>query len=301
MFFRAKTEGKLHTEGLGHRLSLQPEKDVATMSSREISITITTHDGQLFWKDFKSAINDNINALKAVGRTLAGSQEQFNNWRVCSISMKSPVNVLLRYEPETDAEPPADWIQKFLDGMTELEKGISQPSGFSEDALGHVAKLINLRDRLESIEYSAPESERVKVSVKAATHAVEVHDALKKKRPQYYYSYGSIRGELGQITIHGATSEFAIYDQLTDRKIPCKFSPSHDAEVIARLLTMRIAVYGRIKYDRLDHPVSIDVETWKQLKSPGELASLHDIRNAMRPLPEGVSSEDFVRSLRDGS
>jgi hypothetical protein len=131
------------------------------------------------------------------------------------------------------------------------------------------------------------------VSVSAALHAT-----IKKSRPSNYYAVGELRGVLGQITVHRNKHEFAIYDPLTDRPIICVFDD--EPRKIADLITRRVAVSGRIEYDRhTDDPVKVTVESWQAIRPEDELASLEDIRNAMQSLPAGQTSEGYVRNQRD--
>jgi hypothetical protein len=267
--------------------------------SREITLIIKTRECQLLWTDFREAIQENILALGDVGAGLADRDKLTGSWRIDSLSMQSPATVHLRYETDEEQEIPEDWMETYVNGMAILEGSEEQPRDFPETALRHIAKLTRLSDRVESIEYLIPGEEKVVTSLKAPAHASVVREDIRSKRPAHYYSYGELRGVLGQITIHESTSEFAIYDPATKQRIHCKFSPEHASEV-AELLTKRVAVFGRIAYNRKDRPTSVDVESWKPLKEQDELASLEAIRRAMKPLPDGMSSEDYVRGQRDG-
>lgn len=257
----------------------------------KITVTINTRNGSLLWSDFNSAIQNNILAASDVGANLTYKMKLSSTWRVENISMNSPVLVDLE-APEIDGLPD-DWTQTFVDGMQSLERSEEIPPGFSKTTINHIAKLVNLKN-IESIEYKVPGRPAVITTLKAAAHAF----AIKDKMPLYYYSNGELKGELGQITVHGTKTEFAIYDQLTDRRIPCKFS-AEEIDEITELLTKMIVVSGRIKYDNSDRPLFVDVESWYEMKKQEELASLDEIRESMEPLPDGMSSEEFIRSLRD--
>jgi hypothetical protein len=263
----------------------------------QIEMIIKPREGRLLWSDFRQAVQENIYALGEIGADLSNQEKLSGNWRIHHISMQSPLQVLLVHEAGNGQAPPANWLETFADGMTILEQDVEQPPHFSSTALDHIAKLINLRDRIESIEYKVGRKDVI-ISPRAAANAAIVHEKLKSKRPAHYYSFGELRGELGQITVHGSTSEFAIYDALTDRRIRCKFSPEHAVEV-GGLITKRIKVYGRVEYDRSDRPTAVEVVSWEKLKDQNELASLEKIKSAMKPLPEGMNPEDYIRSQRD--
>jgi hypothetical protein len=271
-----------------------PIWDVKQMSD-EITIVIHARNGRLLWSDFLKVIQKNVTAIRLVGDRLSESGRLEGNWRIEHIAMQSPVAVKVRYEIEGDQQAPIQWMETYAEGVKRLEGSDQQPPDFPDAAIDNFAYLAELHDRVEKIEYLLPKSQEVVALPKAAAHAVAIQ---KTRRPPHYKSYGELQGELGQITVHGGTSEFIIWDRLTQHRIHCRFSREHAAEV-GELITKQIRVFGLISYDRKDIPVAVEVDSWKRAKGEDELATLEEIRNSMMPLPEGMSSEDFVRGLRD--
>lgn len=265
----------------------------------EITIIIDTPGGRLLWADLAKAIHQSTHALLAVGRTLADQDQLEGSWRVERLSMNSPVEASLAFEPtETSIEfIPEHWFSKFQEGLRQLEHREVQPDGFSENAIRAISNLSSLRDRVDGIAYVV-DGTTVRTTAAAAAHAAVVDNRLKKSVAKHYDVEGEIRGVLGQITVHGSTREFVIYDDLTDERIACHFV-TEDVSQVSAAITRRVSASGSIRYDRHHHPQSMKVEAWTLLPEPSELASLDRIRAAMRPLPEGTSSEEYVGGLRD--
>lgn len=260
----------------------------------EITLIIEAQGGHLLWADFDTAVRESIGAIKAVGASLADQERLAGSWRIERLSMDSPASVALAYESDTPA-PPRDWLPTFTRGMRQLEQGEERPSGFPVEAIDHLARLAGMGDRVRSIRYQIAGEEPVSVSMQAAEHAT----AIKNAQSRTYSSFGELRGELGQITVHGNTHEFAIWDPLTDHRIPCTFSANEPTEV-AKDITRRVVVYGKITYNKkTNDPVRVDVESYDVLRTDDELSPLSEIGGAMRSLPEGQSSEDYIREQRD--
>jgi len=264
----------------------------------EITIVIHAHEGRLLWSDLKKTIEENIHALNGVGKVLADTDSLAGSWRVADLSMNSPVQAVLAFDPATGVEPPTDWISTFVKGMQQLEASEVQPEGFSDEAMASLANLVPLRKRIDAVEYRA-NGDSVRSSGVATARAAAIHAKNKAARPMHYYATGELRGLLGQITAHGSTREFVIYDELDDHQIACHFAEDQ-LHNVAEAIAMRVAVCGPITYDRRNRPIRVDIEEWSVLRPDSELATLSEVRGAMRPLPEGMSSEDYVRSLRDG-
>jgi hypothetical protein len=262
----------------------------------EITLIIQTHESDLLWNDFRMVINQTIRAMSDVGANLASRDRLAGTWHIEKLSMDSPTTVTLRHEIEEDEVQPLDWMKTYVSGIEQLEQGEERPPAFSESALKHVSRLRDVKGRVDSIKYIT-NGQQVISSLKTAAHASVVYKDI--QRPDHYYSYGELRGRLGQITIYGAKTEFGIFDPLTRQLVHCHFSIEQEDRVKA-LLTKQVAVLGKIKYDRNDRPKEISVESFESLKDVDELASFDEIHEVMSPLPEGMSPEEYIEEQRDG-
>lgn len=265
--------------------------------SNEITIVVHAHEGRLLWADLRRAIEENIHALNGVGRALSDSDTLPGSWRVEKLSMNSPVEAVLAFDAPPDTELPDQWIPTFVAGMQLLEEREVQPEGFSDEVMANLANLVPLRKRIDSIEYRS-NGDAAKTSAVATGRAAAIHAKNKAARPKYYYATGELRGQLGQITAHGRTHEFVIYDELDDHEISCHFAKDELRDV-AKAIERRVAVFGKITYDRRDRPIRMEIKSWGILRDDSELASLDEMNQALAPLPQGMSSEDYVRSLRE--
>ncbi len=111
---------------------------------------------------------------------------------------------------------------------------------------------------------------------------------------------GSIEGMLEQINIHEGANTFHIYPEVGPRKVTCHFlSKLYDDAVSA--VGKRVEVSGKLRYRLGAHyPHQIAVTQIEAFPPESDLPDWEDLRGRAPDALGGLSSEAFVRELRNG-
>lgn len=110
---------------------------------------------------------------------------------------------------------------------------------------------------------------------------------------------GSIEGMLEQINIHHGANTFHIYPSVGPKKVTCHFPPKlYDDAVSA--VGRRVEVSGSLRYRaNAKFPHQVGVTSIEAFPVEDDLPMWDDIRGRAPDATGGLSSEDFVRELRD--
>lgn len=110
---------------------------------------------------------------------------------------------------------------------------------------------------------------------------------------------GEVEGRLESMNIRGDRSVFHIYPAVGPDKVEC-FFPADKLEDARNALTHRIRVRGELTYPaQSGFPRSVKVGSIERLPDDDALPSLMSLRGIAPDLTGGLSSEEFVRGLRN--
>jgi hypothetical protein len=111
---------------------------------------------------------------------------------------------------------------------------------------------------------------------------------------------GSVEGMLEQINIHLGANTFHVYPDIGPKKVTCRF-PARLAEDAISAVGRRVEVYGTLRY-RAGAPFAhqIAVTGLEAFPPEHELPDWEDIRGRAPDATGALSSEAFIRELRDG-
>ena len=110
---------------------------------------------------------------------------------------------------------------------------------------------------------------------------------------------GFVRGALEYINIHGGQKVFRIYPQVGPNKVTCHF-PDELKDMAISAVGRFVEVHGIMRYKSVStFPHQIDVKKLEVLPNEDELPSIFDLRGIAPDLTGSLTSEEFVRSLRD--
>jgi hypothetical protein len=110
---------------------------------------------------------------------------------------------------------------------------------------------------------------------------------------------GSLEGDLDQINVHQGANTFHIYPLIGPNRVTCHFPTKLFDDAVAAV-GRRIEVCGTLKYrSRAPFPHQIDVTGIEVLPADNELPDWEDLRGRAPDATGELSSEAFVRELRD--
>ena len=222
-------------------------------------------------------------------------------WTVTDMNIGSPAEVVFSQvlkpgttELTADFEDPL--VSFLFDGIEHLHQNSTIPRHFNENILKAirsigltVAEEEDEKAEVRCIGSNGHSDSSIEITRVVAKHADEI---LSQSR----WSYGSVRGRLESVTVHGRNS-FRIYDSITGKGVPCYFKEDL-FEKVRKSLARRVLAYGRKKQDLFGNIHSLsDITEIRPLETTIEMPNLDE-------LPKwdlgGKSSEDYVRELWHG-
>ncbi|MEY2492864.1 MAG: hypothetical protein QOH24_1815, partial [Verrucomicrobiota bacterium] len=138
----------------------------------------------------------------------------------------------------------------------------------SDRAISAVRDLALIRDPQGEYVSSITVSSNGTASSVTNHAAAAVQDLIGVERAEI----GSITGQLLSITDRGGFY-FAIWDSLTDERVRCDVSEEL-LDTVMKSFRKRVAVYGKIHYDRKERPRRVTVEDIHVFKAEHELPSV---------------------------
>ena len=200
----------------------------------------------------------------------AGSriQKGFPKVDFCDQAINEVFSTIQHIEKDT-LHAPTDY------DLLEDIKNLVAPVGISLGSLG-----------LSSDGYDVQLSEKFKAKVDLTMAPEETH-------------LGFIRGALEYINIHRAQKVFRIYPEVGPNKVTCYF-PEDLREVAIDAVGQFVQVHGIIHYKSIArYPHQINVKKMDILPREEDLPSIFDLKGIAPDLTGGLSSEEFVQSLKD--
>ena len=183
-------------------------------------------------------------------------------------------------------------IHAYLQGMREIENQPGIPPYFSEQTLKAARALVSLLGNgISKLVFSSPNE----TSVSPTLHAAANIDAIIERGAGGAYEFIAIEGKLETVSTHN-TDHFFIWEILTNNRVQCRATPEQ-LEQAKNALRKRVQVYGRARYVR-GKPTNMEVESIRILRDTHELPQPRDLGKV--DITGGMSSEDYVRGIRDG-
>ena len=233
-------------------------------------VTLKIEGRKITAEKFRRAIESFFDLITSVGRNITREDDSLT-W----IITVEPGSAKIHARPE--AKSGNQYFESrattaVVTGVRSLESGTSRfPASFGDRAITAVRELGLIRD---------PEGEFISAvtvssngeSAPISNHAIEtVRDLIGVERTEI----GSIIGQLLSITDRGGFY-FAIWDSLTDERVRCDVSGKM-LETVMDAFRKRVAVYGKIHYDRKERPKRITVEEIHVFKPEHELPSVDSV------------------------
>ncbi|MEE9443510.1 MAG: hypothetical protein V3V99_12670 [candidate division Zixibacteria bacterium] len=265
------------------------------MSENKLKFTIRSrkNDGdRLRLDDFAEELSHIYKILVRMDKLVSRKRQPTMFFQITNLEYSSPATVEVAAIPE---EPSIDYTKavgvKFIKGIGDIQRG-EIPEDFDDSLVNDFRKLgSSINKEVASIDV-AFDNERVNIS----RHLDEfIGDVLGGD----YFAEGSITGMLEQINIHGGKNEFRVYPVAGPVSIKCKFSDDVKGDAV-KSLDRHITIYGRLGYrPRAKFPHCAEVNRIEIHPPDNKLPSFADLRGVAPDATGDLSSEDFIRRLRD--
>ena len=255
------------------------------------------------------SLGDFIFQLDAFKKILSSTESMVSGksalikWKVADLRHSSPAQVALRPshdQPEEHTEIIDKTVESVLHNLKTLPgenppkmtpEALKAYQTFGEKVEKGILKVKVGNNRDEDIAY-----ENYATVVEVSTGINRAIDTLLSPEVK---AIGVVEGRLEYMDIHGNRNLFCIYPAIGPDKIICSF-PSDKIEEARQALNRKTRVWGELTYPAgSNFPKSVKVETIELLPEDDELPSLKDLRGIAPDITGDLSSEEFVRMLRD--
>ncbi len=267
------------------------------MAKNRITIRLVGSEqdgGDVRLSEFISQLEAFSEVLRQTERALSGRSNNSIYYKVVDLTHNSPATIVLEAVERKTATVSARAVTKnFMAGMRAIR----------QKKAPHNADLA----MMESYKaLSAPTRQNIqRVEIVEANNKVIPIDSLFSKQVDEIigpdiYSFGSISGRLESINLHN-TLKFAIFPAVGPQKLTCEFRPHLRGEVKSAL-DHYVTISGRLRYKQMDKfPYAIDAKDIDVHEENSDLPTLNDLRGISPDSTEGLSAEEFVRSIRDAN
>ena len=235
----------------------------------------------------------NLNATITKLDRDANEGKQATIYKIAELSYNSPIRVVL--EPNALPKHPylGHAIIESLGRVTDaLEKG-SDLSGLDADLLEDIRGLARPVGKSVANVTLLFNDHRFDLTPKVVTkveHALQIEEECE----------GVIEGRLEQINLHDGANIFHIYPNVGPRKVTCHFAPDLVDDAVSAVGRM-VEVQGTLKYrSGANFPHQVKVASIQAFPPEFELPDWDDLRGMAPDATGELSSEAFIRELRDG-
>ena len=271
------------------------------MASKKLTITIESAKSgrkHVSLGDFSFQL-DALRRVLSTTESFVSGKGAVIDWQVVDLRHSSPAEVVLQ---------PVHTRTKFTDESKEdiIFKTVNEVIGYLKTLSGEASPPFEMNRQL--LGHYKTFSDRIqkgilKVSVRSETDTIKISKNIKSAIDAVILpetkSIGVVEGRLEYVNIHGNRNLFRIYSVMEPERMDCFFPPDKIEEA-REALDRKIRVSGELTYpEGSDFPKAVKVETIELLPEDDELPSLMDLRGIAPDLTGSLSSEEFVRNLRD--
>lgn len=249
-------------------------------------------DGRLRLSAFMSQLQSFSAALTRLDRDI-GDGRPGSVFQIAELSYSSPARIVLVPKPFGDRPFSGDAVlARFEDIANTLTVGGSL-DGFDADLLEDMRVLA--RNVGRSVKNTSIFIKQTKLDL-TPTIAGRIDAALAVADE----CEGAMEGMLEQINIHLGANTFHVYPEIGPRKVTCHFPPKLLDDAVSAV-GHRVEVFGTLRY-RVNAPFAheIAVSQIEAFPPEHELPDWDDLRGRAPDATGALSSEAFIRELRDG-
>lgn len=240
-----------------------------------------------------------MNQLQNLNATIAKLDREANQgkaatiYKIAELSYKSPIRVVL--EPEALPKHPyvGHAIIESLGRVTNALEDGGDLSGMDADLLEDIrglARPVGKTVANVTLLFNDHRFDLTPKIVSQVDRALEVEEECE----------GAIEGRLEQINLHDGANVFHIYPNAGPRKITCHFPPGLIDDAVSAV-GRTVEVFGSLRYrGGASFPHQVRVTQVEAFPPEYELPDWDDLRGMAPDATGDLSSEAFIRGLRDG-
>lgn len=249
-------------------------------------------DGQVRLGAFMSQLQNLSATITKLDRE-ASDGKQTTYYRIAELSYKSPVRVVVEPQALPGRHYSGDAIVASLGRVTQALENGADLSGLDADLLEDIRGLAKPVGKTVANVTLLFKDRRFDLTPQVAN---KVDKALAVDEE----CGGTIEGMLEQINLHHGANVFYIYPEIGPRKVTSHF-PARLYDDAISAVGKRVEVFGTLHYrSGATFPHQIEVTAIDAFPPESELPDWDDLRGRAPDITGDLSTEDFVRELRNG-
>lgn len=257
------------------------------MEEAKLTLELRPEGHYVVLDTFIEALEDLRRMLRSIS---VSSATKPMDWLVTGLQIGSAIAAV---EPTGDPAEGLAVSQMAILGLEALERDGTPPHSFPPDAIeaaGHLAELMARTKTRASISGLSRHLELTARTAKAAERLLDV---------AVWEDLGSVEGSLEMVSVHsGYTCN--VYERHTGRRVPCYFRREH-IDKVTGLLGRQTVVFGLVRYNRRGDTLSVTMDDIAPVPGDDDLPSIRDMIGLAPDITGGLTTEEFIRRLRDDS
>ncbi len=253
---------------------------------------LSEDEGQMRFAAFMAQLQNLGNAINRMDRE-AGDGKAASYFRITELSYKSPTRIAI----EPSALPKRDYTgHLIIKQLNEVATALSERTslvGFDADLLEYIralAKPVGRSVKSSTLVFNGNQLDLTEKITRQVDEALAIEDECE----------GSVDGMLEQINVHLGANIFHTYPDVGPKKVTCRF-PSRLYDDAVSVVGKRVEVLGTLNYRiGASFPHLIAVTGINPFPPDIEIPDWEDLRGRAPDATGVLSSEAFVRELRDG-
>uniref|UniRef100_A0A6M3JV29 Uncharacterized protein n=1 Tax=viral metagenome TaxID=1070528 RepID=A0A6M3JV29_9ZZZZ len=263
----------------------------------KIRVTIKGELGQISASRFLTVVDHSLHLLGDLDRHFSASRLKSLSWVISGLGEGNSTYMDLESRVKRGEEDIGIKVyDAFIGGLGAIEKEHVIPKYFNTAMLVRLRKMTKEfgRDGIQEVHYSGEKDKKIRLDI-------ETEKTLDELIGIKYKVIGSIEGKIELISIRKKSRRFDIFQSVNEKAVTCTFPEEIEQDVFRGAeQRFRVVVSGLISYNAKDEPRSISVKApLRFLKREVDLPTIEDMRGLDRNITEGLSTEDYVRSLRE--
>lgn len=249
-------------------------------------------DGQVRLEAFLSELQSLRGTLSRLDRD-ANDGKTASYFRISELSYNSPVRVTIDPHP-LPGKPPSGLI--VIESLNRVAAALANGSDLIDldaELLGDIRNLalpVGTKVKSATLLFNDSRIDLTPQIVSRVDAALAVDEECE----------GFLQGNLEQINLHLGANTFQIFPDVGPKKVACHFPPHlYDDAIFA--VGRRVDVFGTLRYRaRTNFPHQIEVSNIEVHPRESDLPDWDDLRGRAPDATGALTSEAFVRELRDG-
>lgn len=254
---------------------------------------LESDDGYVRLNIFVTHLQNLRNTLINVDRKVSGKKRGSAYYRVIELDCSSSATIVIEAQPYIKNIDNREEVEKrFFEGMRQIKETGTAPENLDRATLEQLKGLASQVGKTVA-----------STTISNGEHTIELTEGLKAKidvlLAEVDITEGSIEGVLEAINIHEEANVFRIYPIVGPKKVSCHF-PNRLREDAIGAIDKFVSIEGTLKYAKnAPFPHEIKVSKIEAYPPEDELPSLEDLRGIAPEATGDMSSEEFVRKIRN--